>query len=78
MVGMDEFRKAALQRLAWQIARVRQQGDEFALQLVIGWGEARVPQFRKIDSVPPDLCMAGGVRPAGTENQPFGDPVIIG
>jgi hypothetical protein len=54
MVGMDEFCKAALQKLARQIAMVRRQpsGDEFALQLVIGWGDVRVPQFRRIDSVP--------------------------
>jgi hypothetical protein len=53
MLGMDEFRKAALQKLAREIAMVRRQpsGDEFALQLVIGWGDARLPQFRRLDSV---------------------------
>jgi hypothetical protein len=52
MVDMDEFRKAALQKLARQIAMVRRQpsGDEFALQLVVGWGDARVPRFRMLDS----------------------------
>jgi hypothetical protein len=48
LTGMDEFRKAALQKLAWQIAMVRQQGDEAALRLILGWGDARVPEFRKL------------------------------
>jgi hypothetical protein len=48
MAGINEFRQAALQKLAWQIAIVRQRGDEFALQSVIGWGDARVPQFHKL------------------------------
>jgi hypothetical protein len=44
MTGMDEFRKAAL-----QIAMSRQRlGDEPALRLILGWGDARVPQFRKL------------------------------
>ena len=47
MAGMDEFRKSALKKLAWQIAMVRQQGDEFALQMILAWGDARVPQFLK-------------------------------
>ena len=48
MADMGEFRKSALQKLAWQIAMVRQRGDEFALQLIVAWGDARVPQSRKL------------------------------
>jgi hypothetical protein len=49
LVGTDEFRNAALQKLAWQIAMSRKrQDEEGALRIILGWGDARVPQFRKL------------------------------
>jgi hypothetical protein len=48
VAGMDEFRRMDLQKLAWQIAMARQRGDEIALQLIVGWGDVRAPEFRKL------------------------------
>jgi hypothetical protein len=49
MTGMEEFRKAALQKLARQISRAQQHGgDDGALRMIFAWGDARLPRFRKL------------------------------
>ena len=45
----ESYAELALQALAWQIGMYRRaQGDERTVYMLMDWGEAKVPQFRKL------------------------------
>ena len=48
-VNPEIYRESALQTLAWQIGMMRKsQGDERTVHMLMNWGDARLPQFRKL------------------------------
>jgi len=46
----EVYRQSALEKIAWQIGRVRMsQGDARTVDVVMGWFDAYVPNFHKLD-----------------------------
>jgi len=45
----DYFRAHAFQQLGWRISEARKRtGDEATVQMVVDWGKARLPEFRRL------------------------------